>query len=165
MEKIKNEIILDEEKKSSARPWEILADFIVNKDYGDVITHGEITEVINVEREDNQYRYILQKAKKRALVAGKMIESMKNIGYRIVMPDNYSEATVNQFNRGFKCFDKGVTISQHAPKDKMSNEALVRHRSVNDRALNIYAAVKGSCVELETLSKRELFEPEQVGRK
>lgn len=85
---------------------EKLVNYIVEKDYGTVIFHQEIANLLGVQYGSQQYSSIVQRAKKKLLEAGKMIDCVRKTGYEIIMPDNYTNSAVKALSDGAKKIDK-----------------------------------------------------------
>lgn len=145
-----NEII--ENKKKS----EILAEKIATLNYGDIITHKQIAEVIKEEYPSTKYSSTIQKARKILLKQyGKIIENIVGDGYRVVQPDSFVDHSLKHYKRGFKEMQKGYDTLSCAPTKDMTPEGREIYRRVNDRAVTLAASMKGASVELKMLSKKE----------
>lgn len=155
-----NEMIKNKKKS------EILAEFLARMDYGSVISHHEIAELIHEHYPSQKYSSIVQQAKRMLFgQSGKIVESIHRTGYRITEPDNYVDNSLRHYKRGFNEFKKGAVTLERAPQDKMSPEAREAYRHVNDRSRILYASLKGAVVEIKTLSeKKHPFLPENVSR-
>lgn len=153
-----NEIIKNKTKA------EIFVEVVMTMSYGDVISHSEISKVIGEPYGIPKYNSIIQKAKKILLNDyGRMLESIRGNGYRVVQPDNYTDHSLRHFKRSFNEAKKGTEILNHAPTKDMSEEGREIYRRVNDRALMLKASLAGSVVELRTLGeKKHPFLPKNV---
>ena len=154
-----NEIIKNKKKS------EILAEEIAKRDYGSVITHFEISEIIHESYPSQKYITVIQQAKKILTGKyGKILESIRGDGYRIIEPDDYVNDSLRHYKKGFNEIKKGTQTLEHAPQDKMSPEARTTYRQVSDRSRMLYASLKGAVVEIKTLSeKKHPFLPEHIG--
>lgn len=153
-----NEII-NNKKKS-----EIIAEVISAMQYGEVITHTTISKIIGEQYPSQKYMSAVQRAKKILLNDyGKILESIRGDGYRIVNPDNYVNHSLKHFKRGFNEFQKGSDTLSHAPIKDMTEEGRNAYRRVNDRATILHASLQGAVVELKTLGeKKHPFIPKSV---
>lgn len=133
---------------------EKLVNYIVEKDYGTVIFHQEIANLLGVQYGSQQYSSIVQRAKKKLLEAGKMIDCVRKTGYEIIMPDNYTNSAVKALSDGAKKIDKGGKIMGNAPVQKMSPAGLESYNLVNDRLHLVRAAIAGAVVEVNMLSQK-----------
>lgn len=145
---------------------EVLAEKIMQLNYGDVVQHRDIERITGYSYNGKQYNSIVQSAKKIIIrQSGKMLESIRGVGYRVVMPDNYVDHSLKHYKRGFKEFEKGFSTLNHAPINEMSEEGRTTYRRVNDRATLLNASMKGAMVELKTLGKKNHpFLPENMKR-
>lgn len=132
---------------------ESLVNYIMQKNYGDIVYHQEIAEIIGAQYNSYQYRSVVNSAKKKLLESGRMIESVRKSGYQVVEPDNYTNSSVKQVVAGARKIDKGVKIMRHAPVKDMSTVGLESYNRVNDRLHILQAAMTGSKVEITMLSK------------
>lgn len=151
--------IIENKKKS-----EILAEMIINLEYGEVITHTTISQVIQEIYPSQRYMSTVQKTKKILLNDyGRILESIRGDGYRVVKPDDYVNHSLRHYKRGFNEFQKGSDTLTHAPIKDMSDEGRNAYRRVNDRATLLQATIKGAVVELKTLGeKKHPFIPKNV---
>ena len=156
-----NEII-DNKRKS-----EILVEALESLHYGDVILHKDISKLIGESYPSQRYNACLSKTKKLLLnKTGKVLESIRGDGYRVVEPDNYVDHSLRHIRRGFNEFQKGSDTLKHAPIKDMTEEGRESYRRVNDRMTILHASLKGAVVELKTLGeKNHPFLPENVNRK
>jgi len=113
-----------------------------------------------------KYNAIIGRAKTALLAQGRLIESVKGVGYRVVEPDDYAEKSVTTFGQGFRKLKKASDLLTYAPVASMSDEGRTIHRNVTDRVRILHAAVAGGCTELKMLSQRQsAFLPENISRK
>ena len=112
------------------KKWEVLYETIQHLNYGDVISHNEISRVIKEPYNSNKYCSIVNRAKKELLKVGKQIESVRGQGYRILNPDDYIDNGAKKFKQGFNRIKKGTEMLQYAPVNKMTDEGRSRYRNV-----------------------------------
>lgn len=156
-----NEVI--ENKKKS----EILAEKIATLNYGDVITHQQIADLIQEKYPSPKYSSTVQKARKILLKQyGKIIENIVGDGYRVVQPDSFVDHSLKHYKRGFNEMQKGYDTLSHAPSKDMTPEGRAIYRRVNDRAVTLAATMKGVNVELKMLGeKKHPMAIQNVGRR
>jgi hypothetical protein len=141
--------ILNNKKKS-----EILADKIKELNYGDIIFHNQIAEIIDEKYPSNKYTSTIAKARKILLKNGICLENVVGDGYRVVEPDNFVDHSLKHYKRGFNEMQKGYDTLTYAPTKDMTPEGRETYRRVNDRAVTLAAAMKGVSVELKTLGQK-----------
>ena len=141
--------VLNNKKRS-----EILAEEIKKMNYGDILSHELISNIIKVEYPSNAYRTTISKTKNLLKEHGYFLESIIGDGYRIVEPDNVVNHSLKHYKRGFNELGKGYETLRNAPAKHMSKEGLEVYRRISDRAVTLNAAMKGASVELKTLSKK-----------
>jgi hypothetical protein len=144
-------VLLKDKKKQ-----EILAENLSTMDYGTVINHEQIAQLIDEAYPSTKYNSTVTAAKKILLRDyGKVIENIKKTGYRIVQPDNYTDASMSHFRRGFKAMQKGTDTLAGAPINDMTEEGRETYRRVYDRVVTLQASMNGVKAELKTLTKKE----------
>lgn len=155
-----NEII--ENKKKS----EILAEEISKLDYGSVITHKQISLLIEEDYPSNKYTSTIAKAKKIILKKyNKTIQNIVGDGYRVVSPDDFVQQSLKHYKRGFNEMKKGHDTLAYAPIQDMTEEGRAVYQRFHDRAIILQASMKGVAVELKTLGeKRNPFALENIRR-
>lgn len=134
---------------------EVLAERINELNYGDVITHQQISGIIEEDYPSNKYTSTIAKAKRILLRKyNKTIENIVGDGYRVVEPDNFVDQSLRHYKRGFNEMQKGYDTLEHAPIKDMTQEGIITYRRVHDRAVILAAAMKGAHVELKTLGEK-----------
>ena len=128
-----------------------LVQAVEDRDYGDVLTLDEIGGIIDKEYGTVPYRDILQAARKRLIVAGRMIVNVRGIGYKVCPPDGYTCESVRYMRQGARKIDRGAKILAHAPVNDMTQQAREAHNRVNDRMIRLQAAMAGASVEIHML--------------
>ena len=134
---------------------EVLENFIAKHNYGDIIFHSEIEQVIDSTRNSNRYTSTIAKTRELLLNNHQMaIENVPGQGYRLVNPDDFTNYSLGFYKRGINTMKKGQNYLNNAPVHNMSKEALETYRRVNDRAIRLNAAMSGVAVELKTLARK-----------
>ena len=142
--------VLDNKKKS-----EILAEKIKELHYGDIISHEQISKIIDEEYPSNKYTTTIAKARKILLKESVCLENIIGDGYRVVEPDNFVDHSLKHYKRGFNEMQKGYDTLAYAPTKDMTPEGRNTYRRVHDRAITLTAAMKGASVELKTLGQKK----------
>ena len=133
-----------------------LVDAFSNEEYGATIEHWKIADIIEEVVGTQQYRDIVDKAKRELLDSGKMITNVYKVGYRVVNPDEYTDQSARCVVSGARKIDKGTRILENAPVKDMTQYGVQKYNTVSDRIRILQAAVCGAQVEIKMLnSKRE----------
>jgi len=130
-----------------------LVNNILDKKYGDIITHNDIMYCIQERRGTSAYKGILEHAKRRLLESGKMIESIRGVGYRVVYPDDYTKVSVGHVAAASRRIKKGVEVMDYAPVSNMTADGVAAYNRVYDRTKILEAAMAGARVEIKMLEK------------
>lgn len=138
------------------RQSEVLCDVIRGMEYGEQITHTTISGIIGEKAGGTKYYSVIQKARKMLLEDYKVcLENVREIGYRVTMPDDFVKVSLNEYKSGFKRIKKGASVLQNAPVENMSEEGREAHRHVYDRTVQLDAFLNGVNVELKTLANKK----------
>lgn len=156
-----NEIIKNRKKS------EILSEKLNEMNYGDFISHEQIAELIEEDYPSNKYTSTIAKARKILLKKyNKTLENVVGDGYRVINPDDFVQQSLKHYKRGFNEMKKGFDTLEYAPTKDMTKEGRDTYRRVHDRAITLEAAMKGTAVELRTLSqKKHPFAVENINKK
>ena len=131
-----------------------LVEYVFERKYGDLIEHYEIERVIGEKCRTTKYSDIVSGAQKKLQKVGKVIENVRGVGYKIVMPDDYSDKAVDLIASGARRIEKGGKILRYAPVNEMSQSGLEAYNTTVDRVKVLSAAVVGAKVELNLLAKK-----------
>lgn len=131
-----------------------LIEFVFNKNYGDIIPHWEIEQVIGEKQKSNKYNAMVGSAKKRLLKVGKMVENVKGVGYRVVNPDEYTNQAAKLVSSGARRIDHGAKVLENAPVSEMSPSGVQVYNVMSDKMKILQAAVTGSRVEANLLTEK-----------
>lgn len=134
-----------------------LISFTKALEYGDIIPHEKIENIIDVNYISQRqfYNSIIQKAKKILLPYGFCLESVRGQGYRLVKPDDFTQHALRSYKSAFNSMKKGFDTLENAPVEKMTPEGRMVHQRVYDRATLLNASMKGVSIELRTLGQRK----------
>lgn len=128
---------------------------VSERKYGDILDFKEIGYIIHQEYGTHAYNDILQAAKKRLELTGHMIVNVRGFGYKVCMPDDYTQEGVKRVRQGAKRIDRGAKVLNHAPVNDMTQQAREAHNRVNDRMVRLQAAMAGATVEIHMLGKSQ----------
>ena len=141
-----------EEKLKSK--WEILYEMILGLNYGDMLSHDRIANILNQTYNTNKYRSDVNKVKKALLKEGKQIESIHRLGYRVAYPGNYTNMSVAKISKGAREIQRGYDIAVYAPLEAMNEIERTVHRDYLDKLTFIHASVVENIVQLNLSAKK-----------
>lgn len=131
-----------------------LVEHTLGLEYGSIMPHYEIEQIIEEKQKSDQYKSVIASAKKELLALGKMIENIHNVGYRVTNPDDYTAQSIKYATAGARAISKGAKILDKAPLKDMSQEGVQEYNAVADRMKMLNAFVSGSKVELRMLASK-----------
>ena len=149
------------------RPHERLVETVASMNYGDPITHETIASIIGERAGTNKYRSIVRKASKILRNKGKMIESIRSIGYRVTRPENYLDHVINNTEIATRRITTAKEIADSTPTDQLNQQQLTALRQITDTLTITYAYMTGKSVEVKTLARprRAALAPENTNRR
>lgn len=139
--------------KKTVRPYEILVDYISSLDYGESLTHEDISDVIGIDYAHYKYRGEVNKAQKELIKKGKMLKSVRYKGYRVLEPDSYYEEAERRLCHGRNDLQRAVDIIQYAPKHLMSQSVAKLFDDLENRFVSLYASLEGGLKSVKILQK------------
>lgn len=131
-----------------------LLNHILDMEYGSLLSHDEISHIIEESKNTYRYRDIVHSTQKQSINFGRMIASVHGIGYRIINPDEYTEQSVKMIVSGAKRINSGANIMNHAPVKDMTEDGITRYNLVGDRLRILQASVEGAKVEIKMLERQ-----------
>lgn len=131
-----------------------LIEHVIQLEYGSIMPHYEIEQIIEEKQKSDQYKSVIASAKKELLALGKMIENIHGVGYRVTNPDDYTAQSIKYATAGARAISKGAKILDKAPLKDMSQEGVQEYNAVADRMKMLNAFVSGSKVELRMLASK-----------
>lgn len=141
--------------KNNKEKIEELFNYVVSKDYDVVVSHNEISEIIEEDIKTSKYYQIINNANKLLTEQGKMIESIKKVGYRIVNPNDYTIKSIDKMQQGFRKVSKGQKMLTYAPVKSMTEEARTEYNLVSDRVKLLNAHIGGAITEIKLLKRKD----------
>jgi len=90
--------------------------------YGSTHTHVEISEILDSPQQENLYYQYVADANEILIPKGKLIKNIRGVGYLVVNPDDYKEASFDRVKKSKDYLMRACEIAQSAPVDKMSQE-------------------------------------------
>ena len=131
--------------------YELLADVISKYQYGDVITHSQIEDIIGEVYGTAKYNSVISSAKKVLQEHGKAIENIRSHGYRVINPDDYIIHSARHYKRAFNEIKRGKSVLDCAPIENMTPDGKEKYRMVYDRSVLLEASMAGAQVEIKKL--------------
>ena len=125
---------------------------VEERQYGETLYYQEIAAIIGRRYGTVSFGDVVSAARRRLIIAGRMIVNMRGQGYKVCPPDEYTGEGVRYMRMGARKIDRGAKIISHAPVNDMSTEAREIHNRVNDRMVRLQAAMAGASVEVHMLS-------------
>ena len=111
-----------------------IGEYIIKKNYGEIITIKELNEFIQVDLSDEigkrKFKRIMSKVKNRLINCGYVIRSIYNVGYYILKPNQISSYTYrNYIIKPLKQFDKANIILKNTNKKQLSTDEIKEHKA------------------------------------
>ena len=89
--------------------------------YGSTHTHTEISEILGSPQQENLYYQYVADANEILIPKGKLIKNIRGVGYLVVNPDDYKEASFDRVKKSKDFLMRACEIAQNAPVDKMTH--------------------------------------------
>lgn len=132
-----------------------LVDWALEWNYGDIISHEEIADIMQTKAGTSEYYSNVGKANKQLLVSGKMLMNIYEKGYQVLHPDEYTKASAQAVDQGKRKIVQGIARAKYAPISQMSESAKEKHIAYSDRLSSFGALIQQGTVELKILAASE----------
>lgn len=137
-------------------PYKKLFSEAVFWEYGSIHTHEEIAEILGVKKNAKKYHSDIRRANEKLIESGKLLKNIRDIGYRIVSPDDYADVAIEHVDKSKMQISIAGKIIDHTPVKRLSPEGLKRHRQISDAMATTRAVMLGKFTELALLSKKQI---------
>jgi hypothetical protein len=134
--------------------YRLLVKEALNWEYGSIHSHKEVGNILGLTPGTDLYYYAVSKAKKVLLTHGKLIDSIRDIGYQTLMPDDYNPHSVKVVNQGKKKVRIAVQVLSNAPEEQMTDHAKTARRKLYDRTVSLETEMNKRIVGLERLTRK-----------
>lgn len=136
--------------------YEFLSEEFMKLNYGDILKHEDIAEIIQSSYPSRDYQLQVRLALKHLWKKyNRRVKNVRKVGYRVITPDEYTNETLNCYLSGVSKIKEGTDVLNFSPVNDMTPEGREAYRRVSDKALAFNASVQGSFVELKLLGKKE----------
>jgi hypothetical protein len=125
-------------------------------EYGTIHTHDEISDIMKLSPKTAKYYGMVGRANKKLMQGGKMLVNVKEKGYQVVNPDDYTDKSLEKFKQGANKIRQAHIIVDYAPVTKMSETGLKRYRNYADRLGIARAIMEGSYKEVSILARQPM---------
>lgn len=137
------------------KPEEILAESIIDREFGELISHDEIERIIGYPKKSGKYYSVIRSANRILRSQSKAIENVPKEGYRIIKPGDYVKVSLRHYKKGFNEIKKGKDTLDLAPVNDMTDEERAAYTRVHDRSILLHASMEGALCELKTLGVKK----------
>lgn len=144
-------------ERKSVNKGTILAESILDRNYGEIVRFQEIERIINERRGTQKYYQAIQKAKKILEENGKIIQHISGGDYQVIYPGDYATAYTREIRLANKRVKHGGSILAHAPVNDMTVGEKQIYDRVSDFHATMQARMSGSTVEVKKLANPHPF--------
>jgi len=129
--------------------WKELYEVFKNNEYGSVISYKDLSDCIDVDIKN--HRYIVDRFKKEMLRRDdKALSSVRNVGYRIVMPNEHGRLAYCELKRAERRTRQGVEYALHVPFDMLNDQEKAQLTLIANRIQIVHAGLIGECKSIHT---------------
>lgn len=106
--------------------WKVLYGGFKDSDYGSIIFHERIEEIVGYKRGPKYYAIVNRWKKEMLREASRHIECINKTGYQIVKPELFRASAKKQLKLGHKRMRKAGEIAVNTPLHLVSDEEKVK---------------------------------------
>lgn len=107
--------------------WKELVKVANTWEYGTFHSHKEIADILGTEPQSSKYYGQIQKARKKLIELGKLLECHLSQGYHVTEVNRYNEVTFEDIRKSRKYLELSLIKSQFAPVEKMDEQTKKKH--------------------------------------
>ena len=133
--------------------WEVLVADAINWEVGRVYYHGEIAEKVFLKQKTAKYYSVVNKAVSELTRRGVRLSNIKNVGYKVLNPDEWELEASRKIKMGGKHTDEAFLIINHAPLLRMSEEKRKSCLEMHDLIIKQKYMLSGGLIEFKTETK------------
>lgn len=140
-----------QEREKTVSRADVLANLIIDMEYGTVIHYQDIESVVKQPRKTQKYYNAIQKAKKLAESEGKAIKPIGGGDYQVIYPGDYAKEYVREIRIAKNRIKHGDRILKAAPVGEMTSSERSTYNNVCDFNARMQAQFSGNYVEVRSL--------------
>ena len=132
-----------------------LVNHVLQLTYGDHLTHTEIQSIIGERYGTTRYSSIVAASRRKLTEYGKMLVSVRKIGYRVAEPGEYTTVAVSHVKSAGRALNRSKRILVSAPVNDMTDPERRAHQNVSDRMALLEASFSGATAEVIKLGNKK----------
>jgi len=130
--------------------WKRLSRIASMWEYGTFHPHSEIEEILEIKKDQKGYHRAIDRAKLELLQEdNKWLINSFGAGYSVCQPDEFPDEVLKGVNKAYRRMKRAIKISDNAPIEDMSVDALMKLRNIRDRVGRSAAMIKQDRVEIK----------------
>ena len=145
------------EKTITLPEWQEIVNNVCLWDYGTEKTHEELADLIFLKPLTQKYRNVMSMVNKKLIEHGKMLKSVRGVGYLVVSPDEYLKESLSYQKKAVKNYDTSYKILENAPVEDMSAEAKSKHKVLYERSTILQAMLNGGLKQSKKLQTNKIY--------
>lgn len=141
----------EEQDKLKKHPaWYELFEVLKNRDYDEIITYNKMSDITGFDILEK--RYIIEAFKREMLrQKNKALESIKNVGYRIVKPNEHARLATKEIHKAERRTRKGVELALCVDFDSLTPTEQGQLTLIANRIQTVHAALIGERKTLKSV--------------
>jgi hypothetical protein len=141
-------------KNVSKHPlWMEMLEKVKDKPYGSQITYQELIEYAKGEDIRDEKRYIFEKMRKELLEQkNKALENIRDVGYRIVKPNEHSRLANREIKRAYRRVKSGASIILHVDYEQLNDSEKAQANLIASRVMSLAATLTGENKALKEIT-------------
>lgn len=124
----------------------MLAEIAENWAEGSFHSHQEIASILRLSANSSRYYSVVQQARRLLLKKRILWVSVKDAGYRVALPDEFTSAVRSNVVGASRKMRKAQLVDMATPVERMTEEGKKRHINLSDR-LRVHAAMMSGVVK------------------
>lgn len=133
-------------------PWKELLKHATDWEHGSTHSHDEISNIMGVPKNTTMYYDYTNRVGEELSKMGKRIVNERNVGYRVLLPEEYPMAAYIDSRKAGRQYKRGLDHVIHAPIDKMDDQTKSCTESVGTHMSRSYLSIVSNTAKIMELS-------------
>ena len=133
--------------------WEQLTNIAINWQTGTTYTHDEIAKIMALKPCTQKYYNQMKKAIEELTRSGVRLANIKNVGYKVIMPDEWAIEAERKVKKGGKNLAEAHMMLNHAPLLQMSEDNRNKCLKIHDMIIKQKFMLSGGVTEINLQNK------------
>lgn len=138
--------------------------FLKSKQYGEIVYHSELEEILGVSHNLNIYSGYLRNVKTKLVLHSKILKAIPGVGYQVLKPNQVSSYTYRQYiNRTLNMYNFSEYILQNLDTSNLSKDRKDEYKEVSSLNDSLKQLSQKTIKESKYYSRKDYYDSLKEG--